>query len=142
MLMRPNGMIPIVEIIRLEESEQWGTIGVLKVQKEVVCWTLEPPDRLNAPNRSSIPAQQYTAIRYNSPTFGETFMVTNVPGRSHILFHTGNTAQDTHGCIILGSEVGYLKSTKAVLESRKAFHTFMALMEGHDRFHLTVKEDY
>ena len=135
-------MYPVLEIIRLEENDPWGTIGVLKVQKEVFCFTLEPPDRLNLKGKSSIPAQQYTCQRYRSPKFGETFLVTNVPGRTYILFHTGNDYQDTSGCIILGTEVGYLKSTRAVLESKKAFHAFMARLEGYNTAHLTIREQY
>ena len=135
-------MLPIVELIRLEENDPWGTIGVLRIQKEVFCWTLEPPDRWNEKGKSNIPAQQYIAKRHVSPRFGETFMIVDVPGRDHILFHSGNTVEDTEGCIILGSEVGYIKTNRAVLESRKAFHTFMARMEGHNEFHLTIKEVY
>ena len=94
-------MLPILEIIRLEENE-FGTFGILKIQKELFCFTLEPSDRLNEPLKSSIPAQQYICLRYQSPKFGETFKIINVPGRTGILFHSGNTSDDTKGCILLG----------------------------------------
>ena len=132
-------MIPILEIVRLEESTE-GTLGILRVQKNVRMWTLEPPDFLNEKRISSIPAQQYEMIRWNSPHFGETFKVKDVPGRTQILFHSGNTIQDTKGCIILGS--GLLDNKKGVSESRKAFTKFMQILDGYDKAHLTILELY
>lgn len=131
----------IVELIRLEESEQ-GTIGVLKIDKEVFCYTLEPADMLNKANVSCIPVQQYICEWTQSPKFGETFEVTNVPGRSHVLFHKGNTINDTLGCIILGSTVGKLKGQRAILNSGKTFEQFMAIMAKPPVFHLTIKVEY
>jgi len=32
---------------------------------------------------------------FNSPKFGETYMVMDVPGRDRILFHLGNTKGDS-----------------------------------------------
>jgi hypothetical protein len=134
-------MKTIIEIIRLEETEQ-GTIGVMKMAKEVFCYTLEPADRLNAPEASSIPAQQHVCRRVQSPKFGETFQVFYVPGRDHVLFHAGNTADDTLGCILLGSSVGKLKGNRAVLNSGETFKQFLAVLAGCDEFHLTIKEEY
>lgn len=131
----------IVELIRLEESEQ-GTIGVLKIDKEVFCYTLEPADMLNKANVSCIPAQQYICKRVQSPKFGDTFEITNVPGRSHVLFHSGNISDDTLGCILLGLTVGKLKGQRAVLNSGKTFSTFMLTMLNESKFHLTIKTEY
>ncbi len=131
----------IVELIRLEESEQ-GTIGVLKIDKEVFCYTLEPADELNKQNESCIPIQQYMCKRIISPKFGETFMVAGVPDRTNVLFHKGNTEDDTLGCILLGQTVGKLKGQRAVLNSGKSFDKFMLAMLGRQMFHLTIKTDY
>lgn len=131
----------IVELIRLEESEQ-STIGILKIDKEVFCYTLEPTDKLNKPNESCIPVQQYKCKRIESPKFGETFEITNVPGRTYVLFHKGNTADDTLGCIILGLTVGRFKGQRAVLNSGRTFEQFMAIMANESIFHLTIKTEY
>ena len=132
---------PVVEIVRLEEAKT-GTFGALRVNKRVLCLTLEPPDRLNERDRSSIPAQQYRCVRTASSRFGETFAIEDVPGRQAVLFHTGNSVGDTKGCIILGQRFGTLDQGRAVLDSRSAFKEFMALMAGLDAFHLTVHEHY
>lgn len=131
----------ILELIRLEESEQ-GTIGVLKIDKEVFCWTLEPADRLNKSNESCIPIQQYLCRRVRSAKFGETFMVVDVPGRTNILFHKGNVEKDTLGCILLGQTVGKLKGQRAVLNSGNSFENFMLALSGASTFHLTIKTEY
>lgn len=131
--------MPIVEVIRLEESQQ-GTFGVLRLNKAVRCLTLEPPDRENVADVSSIPAQQYVCSRVQSPRFGETFQIMDVPGRTRVLFHSGNTESDTSGCIILGTAYGMLGDERAVLSSREAFNAFMAMMDGRDDFHLTIFE--
>jgi len=135
-------MLPIVAIIRLEENFQYGTFGVLRINKEVFCVTLEPPDIFNQPNKSSIPAQQYICSRYASERHGLTFAVENVPMRYAVLFHPGNTGKNTIVCILLGEHFGKLKDDRAILNSGKTFDRFMEEMRGHDRFHLTIKELY
>lgn len=131
----------VVELIRLEETEQ-GTFGVLKIDKRVFCVTLEPSDEENASNISSIPAQQYMCERVYSPKYGETFEIRNVPERTHVLFHAGNIAKHTKGCVLLGEYFGKLKGDRAVLNSGNTFKFFMEEMKDEGLFHLTVKEEY
>ena len=76
----------IAELNRLEESQQ-GKFGYLKIDKEIFCITLEPPDELNVSNISSIPAQQYLCNPYSSPKYKDTYIIDSVPGRDYILFH-------------------------------------------------------
>lgn len=137
-------MRPIVELIRLETSDEHGTFGVLKINKEVFCYTLEPYDRFNANNVASIPAQQYRCGIVRSPKYGETYEVFNVPFRNHILFHSGNVDDDTAGCILLGDTIGKLRDDeRAVLNSGKTYQKFMTFMRRQDSdFILTIKEEY
>ena len=132
-------LYPIVEIIRLEES-QWGTFGVLKLQKQVFCVTLEPPDFENEKKKSSIPAQQYWCWRIVSPKFGETFEVKDVPGRDNVLFHSGNVVEDTEGCIIIADNFGKIGRQRAILNSGATWTKFMNRMDGLTGFHLTIIE--
>ena len=73
----------------------------------------------------------------------ETFEITGVPGHSGLLFHTGNTEMDSMGCECLGESLGELSLATgpmdAVLNSRSAFQSFMALQEGYFGFWLTVE---
>lgn len=133
----------IVELIRLETSKDYGTLGVLKINKKVFCCTLEPSDEENKSNISSIPTGQYTCDRYNSKTYGETFKVTNVTDRSYILFHKGNVKGNTKGCILLGKYFGKLSSAeRAVLNSGYTFDKFMKIFDDDFCFHLTISESY
>lgn len=119
-----------------------GTFGVLKIDKRVFCYTLEPPDIENASNVSSIPAQQYICSRTKSPTFGETFEVLGVPDRSNILFHPGNIVSDTAGCILLGRNLGTLGKDRAIMSSGDTFRSFMTALVDDNDVHLTIKEVY
>jgi len=132
----------ILELIRLEENYEYGTFGVLKIEKTAFCVTLEPRDELNAPFVSSIPAQQYTCSRINSAQHGSTWKVDNVPNRSNILFHPGNVVEDTEGCILLAQSFGKLRDRRAILNSGHTFNTFMELTRSYIRLHLTIREVY
>jgi len=131
----------IVEIIRLEESEQ-GTIGVVRIDKEVFCFSLEPKNKLNKANESCIAQGQYLCHRTNSPKFGETFIVANVVDRKNILFHAGNLVSDTSGCIVLGQTVGKLRGNRALLNSGATFKKFLHIMDNEQAFHLTITTRY
>lgn len=130
----------ILELIRLEETEQ-GTIGVLKINKVVFCFTLEPPDRENRSNVSSIPAQQYKVKPYSSVKYPDVYQIADVPDRSSILFHPGNVVGHTAGCILLGESLGKLQGDRAILNSGKTFEKFRNILRdgGH---HLTISEVY
>jgi hypothetical protein len=132
----------VLELIRLEENYDHGTFGVLKISKQVFCVTLEPRDQLNAPFISSIPAQQYMCSRYSSARHGKTWLVEKVPNRLLILFHPGNIAKHTEGCILLGEHFGKLRGDRAVLNSGATFHKFMQLTKDRIKLHLTIREVY
>jgi len=131
----------ILELIRLEEGEE-GTFGILKIDKVMFCTTLEPQDRVNMPNISSIPAQQYICERYISAKHGETFKVTQVPGRYGILLHSGKIQEHTEGCILLGQHPEKLRGNRELKNSGDTFKAFMLEMQGEEVLHLTIKEDY
>ena len=96
-----------------------GTFGILfGVTNEPFCLTLELPWRDNEPKKSCIPLGDYQVIRNTSPKGG--FRLKEVPGRSDILIHAGNTIADIEGCILVGKELGYLNDKPAVLQSKAA----------------------
>lgn len=51
-----------------------------------------------------IPKGTYDVSLKRSPSFGANKVYLTVPGRTNILFHGGNTADQTKGCILIGSE--------------------------------------
>lgn len=132
-----------VRLVRLQESIESGTFGVLLYRDEM-CFTLEPPDQGNAVNISSIPAGRYICSRVKHKHFGETYKLVRVPGRSGIYFHKGNWKEDTEGCILLGATVGEVDRTKkkAIKSSKMAFDRFMLSMKDEKVFRLVIEESY
>ncbi len=92
-------------IIRDTFTEQ-STIGKLYLNGELFCDTLENPWLNNQKNISCIPKGEYK-VRLRTARESATrdylhLLVEDVPNRSYILFHRGNTAKDTRGCILVG----------------------------------------
>ena len=92
-------------LIRNKFSEN-SVIGELFLNGERMCDTLENPWINNKKNVSCIPRGEYK-VRLRLPRESATrdyihLLVEDVENRSYILFHRGNTAKDTSGCIILG----------------------------------------
>jgi hypothetical protein len=83
-----------------------STMGELFVNGERMCDTLELPYRDNQRSVSCIPAGEYQ-VRMRYPRESATreylhLLVKEVPNRKYILFHRGNTAKDSRGCILVG----------------------------------------
>ena len=83
-----------------------STIGELFLNGERMCDTLELPYRDNQRSISCIPAGEYK-VRLRYPRESGTrdylhLLVQDVKDRSYILFHRGNSAKDTRGCILVG----------------------------------------
>ena len=83
-----------------------STMGKLFLNGEEFCDTLELPWKQNQRSISCIPAGQYDA-RLRLPRESATreyihLLVKDVPNRSYILIHIGNTTKDTQGCILVG----------------------------------------
>ena len=92
-------------IIRDTFTEK-STLGRLFVNCEDFCDTLELPYRDNQRSISCIPAGEYK-VRLRLARESATrdylhLLVQDVPNRTYILFHRGNTAKDTRGCILVG----------------------------------------
>jgi hypothetical protein len=100
-----------------------ATLGYLVVGK-VVVHTLEDAWKDNQRGVSCIPAGTYKCIPHgwepdSTVRFKRVWEVTNVPGRSAILFgHPGNSDADTKGCILpgLGNASGVLTSSVSAAE--------------------------
>jgi len=124
------------KLIRFQQDEEC-TRGVLTVEDRFVCMTLELPWKENQQNVSCIPeADHYLCKRGQSPHFGGAFEVIDVPGRDHILFHTGNTPADSEGCILVGRTLE--PNLCFIRDSRLARTTLMNALNGVDEFHLTI----
>lgn len=112
-----------LNLIRIH-SDLLSTRGVLKYGRRVLCHTLELPWRSNDKNISCIPEGSYAVIKASSPRFGECFYFRDVPARSGILIHAGNSVADTRGCILVGLDT----DDKNVLHSRLAMDRLLSVL--------------
>lgn len=112
------------------------TLGRLYIDGRFECFTLEDEYRGDDPSKkvkaeTAIPCGTYPLKLTHSPRFGRVLpLVENVPGFVGIRIHAGNDADDTEGCLLVGTSRGTLNGKDAVLDSRTAFARVFAAMNG------------
>ena len=115
------------------------TLGVLSIDNELLCFTLENPWKDNQPYISCIPEGDYQCRPHNGSKYKETWEVQDVDGRSAILIHIGNTEEDTKGCILPGITKGSLNGERAVLGSRIAMEKLRDIIGLKTHFVLSIR---
>lgn len=114
------------------------TIGRMEINGRYFCDTLEDTDRglresmtedeiaaLKVKGATAIPTGTYRIdMQTRSPRFGRVLpRLLRVKGYAGVLIHSGNTADDTEGCILVGEnrERGKVLNSRATLEHLLAF---------------------
>ena len=131
-----------LELKRIALNEEY-TIGKLYVNGEYFCDVLEDKVRdfnkdgdlldkgeTKVYGKTAIPYGTYTIILTYSNRFKKILpLIENVPGFEGIRIHPGNTAVDTHGCLLVGvnSEKGMV--TKSVDTFKKLMVRFVDATE-------------
>lgn len=110
----------------------YGTFGRLIVD-HFQCYTVERPWANNKVRKSCIPEGKYKLKlgMYNRGGY-RAYELLDVPDRSLIKIHVGNTIDDVVGCIATGRELGFLRHKWGVIHSQFAFDAFMTNMSGED----------
>ena len=119
------------------------TIGRLEDENGVkICDTLEPKYRdykggeLKVPRKSAVPEGTYPVVVTKSKKFGKYLpLLVGGPGFEGVRIHSGNTVNDTEGCILVGQNL--IKGK--VLLSRLTLEKLMRLIENEKRIFLTIK---
>lgn len=125
-----------IKILRIAEKDSDPQMGVFYIEGKPRFITLELPWRNNEKSISCIPVGKYKAKRVNSPRFGKTFKILNVPNRSEILIHPGNEVKDTQGCILVGNRI---LDFDFISGSRDSFRSLMELLIDVNEFNLEIK---
>ena len=77
--------------------------------------------------RTAIPEGRYPLVVTRSPKFGKWLpLLMQVPGFEGVRIHSGNTAADTQGCILVGEN----RKKGMVLNSRTAMKRLMQLLDS------------
>ena len=109
------------------------TIGRLFIDGKYFCDTLEDTVRapgVKVPGRTAIPAGKYKIKLTESLRFKKLMpRLENVPGFTGVLIHSGNTAEDTEGCILVGKN----RVKGKVLDSRETFARLFKLLFVSER---------
>ncbi len=126
----------ILKLTRACSSDK-GTFGTLCMDEMPLCVTCEDPWNDNVSNISCIPKGIYQCRKFNGNKFKDVWEIVNVPNRSAILIHAGNTIDDTHGCILIGRCFSKLGGLPAVLQSQDAMTELRTKLP--DEFELVVR---
>ncbi len=110
-----------------------GTVGTITIEDaDFACYSIERPWLANIPSESCIPVGEYTAklgtFYRNTPDPGDDYPaweVLDVPGRTLIKVHRGNTMLDVKGCIAVGNGLELLNGLWFVKNSRTAYSRWM-----------------
>jgi len=116
-----------------------STIGELFIDGKFFCYTLEDKDRGLTDSMSlaeiklrkifgitCIPYGKYKVVLSMSPKFGKILPeIQGVKGYSGIRIHTGNTAKDSLGCLLVGKK----KAFNQIFESTAAMRELMLMLD-------------
>ena len=129
------------------------TIGRMEINGRYFCDTLEDTDRglresmtedeiaaLKVKGATAIPTGTYRIdMQTRSPRFGRVLpRLLRVKGYAGVLIHSGNTAADTEGCILVGEnrERGKVLDSRATLERLLVF--LRAAQAEGEKIELTI----
>lgn len=117
------------------------TIGKMYLDGMYFCDTLEDTVRdltkeAKVYGKTAIPAGKYPVVISFSPRFKKDLpLLMNVPYFSGVRIHSGNTAEDTEGCILVGEN----KAVGKVLNSRATFTRLMEKLQKADKIYITIE---
>lgn len=128
-------------LLKRKPSTTKSTIGELTIPDiGFHCFTIEDvnrkltqhtplPDIMHTkqlyPNQTAIPTGKYEMAYTWSNKFGKLMpLIIGVPGYSGVRIHTGNVAEQSGGCVLLGSAIG---GDDVVTNSHAAFDRFMSV---------------
>lgn len=110
----------LIQVVR-KPSKGGATIGDLYIDGVRDCFTLEDEIRdEKIPGKTAIPPGKYRVVLTHSPRFKKVLPeLLKVPNYVGVRIHSGNKAEDTEGCILVGEEAQentITRSKEALLE--------------------------
>ena len=136
-----------IKLVRIAFKETY-TIGKLYVDGVYECDVIEDKDRglddsmtvneilkRKIKGQTAIPTGHYNIEITYSPKYKRMMpLLIGVKGFSGIRIHSGNTAKDTEGCLLVGKN----KQVGMVLESRDTYQGLFAMMQGEKNITIDI----
>lgn len=136
-----------IKLVRIAFKDTY-TIGKLYVDGTYFCDVLEDNDRgldssmteseilkRKVKGQTAIPTGHYKIDITYSPKYKRMMpILLDVKGFSGIRIHSGNTAKDTEGCLIVGKN----KKVGMVLESRDTYQRLFKMMQGQKEITIDI----
>lgn len=141
-----------ITLIRIANKPNY-CIGKLYIDGVYFCDTLEDVDRglddtmseneilsLKVKGQTAIPTGIYPISITYSPKYKRMMpLLNNVKGYSGIRIHSGNTAKDTEGCLLVGKN----KEVGKVLDSRATYNAlFKKLSQTNSKITIRILRKY
>jgi hypothetical protein len=118
-----------ITVVRKWFTEK-STIGEMSINGQFFCYTLEDkmrPEGVKIPKETAIPMGRYEIMLGYSDRFQRLVpRVLNVPMFTGILVHSGNSAVDTEGCLLVGMTK---ENDNFIGKSRVAFDALMQKLQ-------------
>lgn len=124
-------------LVKRISHTQHSTIGEMYVDGVFECYTLEDVVRdQKIPGKTAIPAGTYKVIINKSNRFKRLLpLLIDVPNFEGVRIHTGNTHEDSSGCLLVGKG----KTATTVTQSRDAFNKLFPKMQKAESITLTIE---
>ena len=126
-----------------------STTGILYIDDVKECFTIEDKVRevegkkvseWKIDKKTAIPKGTYKVIIDMSPKYGKEMLhILDVPGYSGIRIHSGNVAEDTEGCIIVGKTVGKDRVNSSVDAMKGLFPKIKQALDNKEEVTITIK---
>lgn len=137
-----------LKVKRLYKKSEY-TIGKMYIDGQYFCDTVEDTDRGLSQNmknstieakkmygKTAIPTGRYRVVLSYSNKFKKTLpLLKDVLGFGDIRIHSGNTADDSLGCIIVGEN----KIKGGVINSRVTMERLMTRLRGQKEIYITIE---
>jgi hypothetical protein len=124
-----------IELLR-DKSTGKATTGRLLIDGVFQCWTLEDVVRPSKiAHETAIPGGTYKVVITESNRFKRRLpLLVDVPGFEGIRIHPGNSADDTDGCILVGTS----KTVDWISGSRAAFDSLFPVLDRGQDMTITI----
>lgn len=126
-----------------------STTGVLYIDGVKECFTLEdtvreipliPVSMWKKAGETAIPRGTYKIVINMSPKYHkEMLMLEEVKGFSGVRIHSGNVAEDTEGCILVGTTVSKDRVNNSVDAMKALYPKIKKALDNNEEVTITIK---